>query len=183
MSTFSSHHQVRAPQEDVLEVMSWMLWSEPDVIDVEVLTPAEARARGEALELGEDDELPRVWAIAPTDQGGWTALWASWGGHDEPLIRRLAAELGCDALYGHDNDQVDNWRWIRIRGGVEVDEAWFLGEAWARERGRPLPSMSLGEAFGSFGRSYEHRSFSAALAGADERWRVLRRVVRLRSGR
>lgn len=104
--------------------------------------------------------LSRHWLISPTDRSGWTLLWGSWGDWlDESLISYIASELRCDAMYGHDNDQTDNWRWIEFLQGERTGEYWYTGQIWYRYPDRyPAEAATLTEAFQKAGRNYLHET-------------------------
>lgn len=161
MSTYSNHHQFRASLADVVDAATGFLWSQRLTLDVECLALADAAAHIEQLDALPDEQFWRGWVLAA--EGGWTSLWGTWGGSDEALVRDVAGTLGCDALYGHHNDQVDNWRWIRFFAGAPRDEYWYTGQAWFRFGHLEPEAMTHWEAFTSMGRDYAHLSFHGAL--------------------
>jgi hypothetical protein len=163
VSRYSNHHQFCAAAGAVLDAAEAWLWSEPDTLDVTRLPLAGSAAHLEQLDTLPEDQLWRGWVVA-AEPDGWTVLWGTWGGDDEALVLDIARDLGCDALYGHHNDQVDNWRWIRIFAGRPRDQYWYTGQAWYRWSDLPAEAMTPWQACASMGRSYAHESFVSAHA-------------------
>jgi hypothetical protein len=78
------------------------------------------------------------------------------------LVQEISEYTASVGLYGHYNDQVDDWRWITFQSGAEIAKYWYgptKKDDWYRWPGvvkRPPGAMTLGEVFDSFGRYYHH---------------------------
>jgi hypothetical protein len=200
MSRRSRNHHVRAPQPAVIVELVAKLWSEPDTVDVDVIGVEEAMALEEGRYDPNTNEHERCWAISPNvvdpfdptsaalHPSDWTILSGTYG-YDDTILAHLAATLRCDALYGHLNDSIDDWRWLRFRAGALVDQYWYQGQEWVRfpdRVPRPTGALTLSEAFASMGRTYGHESYRSALFRAlqlppelRDAWRVVRAVERV----
>ncbi len=160
MSRFSANHHIRLPQVDVLRYVEAFLWNDLATFDVRIL-PLSSDPPFFPEEVATAEKLlSRHWLISPTDASGWTALWGDWGAWpDESLIAYIAAEAGCNALYGHNNDQTDNWRWIEFSQGKRHAEYWYTGQLWYRFPDRyPPEAPTLPEVFQKAGRQYLHET-------------------------
>ena len=109
--------------------------------------------------------------VSPTDAHGWTILWGdTYALYHEELLAFQSAQLQTTALYGHENDQVDNWRWVLFEQGKEVASYWYLGQEdqrwydWPEEEPRPPGALTLQEAFATKGRPYYHLSLYLAVS-------------------
>lgn len=161
MSKFSHEYHVRLPQARVAELLEVFHLTE-GAEDVSV-------GRGFALAraaLDAEDFKRRAFVVSPTDAEGWSVVWAGRGDLDgERLLAGMSAAESCDAVYGHNNDGVDNWRWIIFRGGPRDGEYWYVGQAWARRPDGHAPeSLTLREAFESAGRRFHHLTVSEVVA-------------------
>jgi hypothetical protein len=167
MSKFSHEHHFYTNQNRVIEAMGSFFLIDQDggVIDV---TCAEA-TKNDAGYL-----------ISPTDASGWTVMWSSAYGLDEEIVAFISRHTACDALYGHRNDSVDNWKWMQLHNGVVVGEYHYVGQTWVRYPDRaPAEALTLSEAFRALGRTYHHLSFSGALSDAYRELNLPREKFRL----
>lgn len=162
MSRFSNNHHLNAPFQKVLDALVSYCWGQRETLEVEEFAPRDpVSERESSLNYWEE----RRFAIMG-DTAGWTQIWTTWGSYDEELMEQLAQDLGCDALYGHNNDSVANWRWIRFQAGLRTQEFWYLDQpqyaSWRAGRGM-LPQPHLYEAYREWGREYAHESYASAL--------------------
>ncbi|GCE31900.1 hypothetical protein KDA_73840 [Dictyobacter alpinus] len=175
MSRYSHEHHVRAPQQSVLK---WMeaFFHMRKCLSFDVFPLPEDSQEREALADAVNDDVLR-YVIAPTDAQGWTILWAEYDEYNQDeLMAYLSKQLHTTALYGHDNDQVCNERWIHFEDGFEVGSYWYLGreeDMWANfPELYPTPpgAMLLREAFAKQGRLYYHFNLYLAIGRSD--WKL-----------
>lgn len=161
----SFHHAFRAPVDDVAYELFLWLWCQPMTADVDRCDDPDSAWLQRMSHLNGS-----IWVLVR--EGGLTRVWGDRGQFDELWVTDVARRLGCDAMYGHYNDRVDNWRWLHLVGGEERDAFWYLGQpeyvGW-RTGTAPLPKAELGAAFRAFGTTYPHEHAVCGLNHGDRR--------------
>lgn len=169
MSKFSHEHHILLLQDEVINSLyRYSLihgYDSMEIIDL----PASVQDREKLLKSNQDLNLMRF-IVGPSDLNAWSIIFSEWDYNDEEIVSFLSEDSNSLAIYGHNNDQVDNWRWIILDKGQNVAEYWYTGQKWARfpKLNRPEGALTIGEAFESKGRSYNHWTFEQILKNGDE---------------
>ncbi len=158
MGLYSHNYHIQADHAAVVDgIICWIAdqgWL-PEVI-----------AAPQASDLADSAAGPTaMYLVGPTDPSGWTEIWSAWDAGDEGLVAFLSMQSQCRALYGHDNDRCDNWRWIHFERGQVVAGYWFTGQLWVRfPRLAPAEAATLWAAFAEQDRTYSHMDLLNAFA-------------------
>lgn len=173
MSRFSHEHHLQAPQEDVINSLyAHCALRGADVEDVTL--PADEAERAALSAMPFEAEVERF-IVGPTDATGWSILFSERGLDDEGLLADISEFQSCRALYGHNNDQTDNWRWQMLEQGRTLGEYWYVGQAWVRlpeHHPRPEGALTIYEAFEAWGRTYHHLPFEHVLMAGDRHFEL-----------
>lgn len=170
MSRYSHEHHVRAHQEPILPLMETVFRSQ-NCRSFEIFPlPLDMEERNAFIDtFCQPDDDYSLYIVSSTDAQGWTMLWGDYNEqHQDELIAFLSEQLETTALYGHNNDQVDNWRWILFQQGEEVATYWYVGrdeDQWVNFPEYPTPpgAMDIYDAFKAQGRTYHHLNISSAV--------------------
>ena len=167
MSIKSREAHIRAPQEEVVLWMEWMLYDEEDIETFEITGLPQSKQTCDQLEA---DLEVSLCVVSPTDTAGWTSIWSRYSERfwDEDRTRILSASLQTIAITGKRHDGMLHWEWQRYHNGElhsHYSSHQAKGQSWY-EHGRGVRSpeaMTVEEAFAALGRTYHHWPFSLPL--------------------
>ncbi len=164
MSKFSHEHHIHLAQSQLLELMK-VFFKDRFSIILQIIPLPEDKLQRTHLSAKDDSRLITKFIVSPTDEKGWTTMWSEFDcGEDEELVCEISKRGKCSALYGHMNDQVDNWRWILFEEGNVKSENWYLGRQDDSE------DIYIKTAFLNAGQVYHHFTFSDVV---DWAWREI----------
>ncbi len=171
MSKYSREHHIQLPQKEICGLMETFFIIEG--FDGTIIKGLSDNNEDQKNLINDNEDLKAArYIISPTDTDGWSIIWSEWDFIDVQLLEFIAKEKNCITIYGHNNDQVDNWRWIIIKNGKIDKELWYLGQTEYDlfKLGGKMPNgfLTLKDAFISFGRSYHHFTFSEVLSSSEK---------------
>lgn len=160
MSRFSIESHIRADKKDVVESLTVFLYIENRMVET-------YSGVKKLEELQDSYQENRELYTVSNLKDGWVMLCCEYNGFHDETIQYISEDLGCDAIYGHNNDGVDNWRWITYTKGIPLEEYWYLGregQEWVCFPDRYKPeSLHIYEAFDRYSSGYNHASLHDAL--------------------
>ncbi|MCP3922485.1 MAG: hypothetical protein GY714_07870 [Desulfobacterales bacterium] len=158
MSRYSIESHIWADKKDVVDALVSYLYNEFYIVDL-----FKGAKKLEELQKASYEEELELYTVSNL-KDGLVMLCCDYDGFHDEKILSISEKLSCDAIYGHNNDGVDNWRWITFTKGITLDGYWYLGlegQEWVcfPEKYRPL-SLHLYEAFDKYSVGYNHASLS-----------------------
>lgn len=163
MSTFSHEHHFNLDQTELIDSMKSFFDSEAIILLEEIDLPDSEKERQVIAEKIEPEKIGRFLVVSDHEKN-WSLVFSETDIDDEKLVAFIAGQKKCDAIYGHHNDQVDNWRWILFHNGKRTNEYWYLGQEAVRfpekypKESKTIKNIS--QALASLGQVYHHLSFS-----------------------
>ncbi len=162
MSKFSKEHHVKCPYEKTVSLVKDFLRENGFRKNLSTeITPLMAK---EFVDDAEDTE----YAVIQSSNPEWTIIVSNYDySLDESLTEYISKQWGCTTLYGHNNDQTDNWKWIHFEKGEKVGTYHCVGQEWYRfPENHKKEALDLWEMFAKMGTPYQHYSFTEAISVA-----------------
>ncbi len=160
MSKFSVEYHIKSSYQKTLQSLK-QYYEEKNYFDIEILSVEEIQK----LNLDDFDLEYIQYVVLESSSNGWTIIVSDYN-RDENLVKFISQKCQCPALYGHNNDSTDNWRWIYFEEGNIIDEYWYLGQE--KDKGYRIGEgdqiKNLYNIFKAKGTKYLHEIFSHILS-------------------